>query len=173
MISNSSGAPVLQLGTSQGTTEPSTKSVWSVQHHAEACRAVTFLDGGAKLLSCSLDKSVALMDAEVDGAVCWQQQNAYAAGINACHLLPHALLGLIATGDDDGAVKLWDVRQRQVRLKVSRAMRALFVRSVVFFMYDSNRRLQVLLPMTTTSVISHMVMMRASGNLSRLLGMVL
>lgn len=105
-----------------GTTEPSARSMWSVQHHAEACRAVTFLQGGAKLLSCSLDQSVAVMDVEVDGAVSWQHQNAHAAGINACHVLPDEFLGLIATGDDDGAVKLWDVRQRQVCLKVSRAM---------------------------------------------------
>ena len=92
-----------------------TSLVWSATQHTEACRAVGFTQDGAHLLACSLDRSVALLDVEHGGQVFWRQEAAHAAGINACHLLPGAeLKGLIATGDDEGAVKLWDVRQ-QVR----------------------------------------------------------
>ena len=39
-------------------------------------------------------------------AVAWSQPAAHKTAINACCLLPGKLRGLIATGDDDGTVKL-------------------------------------------------------------------
>jgi len=59
-------------------------------------------------VSCSADKSIAGLNAE--GAVSWRIPSAHDASINCIQYLnEHS----VATGDDDGCVKLWDVRSRK------------------------------------------------------------
>jgi WD repeat-containing protein 55 len=85
----------------------------STDHHTESCRSICNVDEES-YMTASADKSIAQVDVET-AAVSWHNEGAHDAGINvllntgeASH--PH---GLIASGDDDGWLKLWDVRQER------------------------------------------------------------
>ena len=106
-------------------------------HHTDSCRAVEFSAAGDALYSVSADKTLCAMDA--NGQLVWRQENAHDAGINVLSLLGNGIGGvaagggtcgtcdsgaqgggaaaavpaIVATGDDDGVVRVWDVRQRR------------------------------------------------------------
>jgi len=80
--------------------------------HADSVRALRFSDDGGRLFTASADGSVAAADAR--GAPAWRAAAAHGgAALNALALYStgggaeHALL---VTGDEDGGVRLWDVR---------------------------------------------------------------
>eukprot|EP00967_Tisochrysis_lutea_P134604 scaffold237897_cov30-Tisochrysis_lutea.AAC.1 len=76
--------------------------------HTEACRSVRFDPAGTHLLSCSSDCSVQRRDIESNQPV-WRMRRAHDSSINVCVPLgPHG----VGTGDDDGIVHVWDVRQK-------------------------------------------------------------
>eukprot|EP01044_Picomonas_judraskeda_P017955 COSAG03_NODE_3468_length_1993_cov_5.644139_2_plen_295_part_00 len=98
--------------------EPQTR-VHQLTHHSDSCRSMCCTDSGA-LFTCSADKSLSVVDLTT-GGVSWRHENAHATGINECLLVGEATnpAGMIATGDDDGCVKLWDVRQKKEAMSFS------------------------------------------------------
>ena len=70
---------------------------------------VLFSDDGGLLFSCTSDGSVCTYDPQSGKSVATLGA-AHAASINAGAYVAGA--GLLATGDDEGVVKLWDVRQK-------------------------------------------------------------
>ncbi|KAM9701184.1 WD repeat-containing protein 55 isoform 1-T1 [Menidia menidia] len=88
-------------------TEGATRELWSSGHHLKSCRQVRFSADGLKLVSVSRDKSVHLLDAE-RGQLVTRIRGAHAAPINTLLLVDENIL---ATGDDGGTVKVWDMRK--------------------------------------------------------------
>ncbi|XP_062591946.1 WD repeat-containing protein 55-like isoform X3 [Saccostrea cucullata] len=79
-----------------------------LEHHKKACRAVRFSDDGLHLYTASKDKSIQIVDLNT-GAVKHK--------IKAAHSSPiYSLLvtgeNFLASGDDDGYLKLWDLRTK-------------------------------------------------------------
>ena len=101
-----------------GGAEPQTL-LHTLGHHSDSCRSMCCTDDGA-LFTCSADKSLSVVDLTT-GGVSWRHENAHATGINECLLVGEATnpAGMIATGDDDGCVKLWDVRQKKEAMSFS------------------------------------------------------
>ncbi|PKI67331.1 hypothetical protein CRG98_012280 [Punica granatum] len=79
-----------------------------VNAHSESCRAVRFISDGKAILSGSPDCSILATDVET-GSVVARVENAHEAAINRLVNLTEAT---IATGDDNGCIKVWDTRQR-------------------------------------------------------------
>uniref|UniRef100_A0A3B3ZJC6 WD repeat-containing protein 55 n=1 Tax=Periophthalmus magnuspinnatus TaxID=409849 RepID=A0A3B3ZJC6_9GOBI len=88
-------------------TEGRTTELWSSGHHMKSCRAVRFSADGQKLFSVSRDKAVHVLDAE-SGKLVTRIRGAHTAPINALKIIDENLL---ATGDDAGTVKVWDMRR--------------------------------------------------------------
>jgi len=82
--------------------------VLDVQHHTDSCRAVKFSSDGNAMYSGSADQSLVCIDRQ--GSIIWATPNAHSAGINRIQLTGS---GLVVTGDDEGGVKLWDIRQQR------------------------------------------------------------
>lgn len=92
---------------SYSCTEGETKELWSSGHHLKSCREVAFSHDGQKLFSVSKDKSVHVMDVEV-GKLVTRITKAHSVPINALLLVDENVL---ATGDDGGTLKVWDMRK--------------------------------------------------------------
>eukprot|EP00873_Tetraselmis_striata_P019895 jgi/Tetstr1/440159/TSEL_028515.t1 len=86
-----------------------TQRVFDLAAHTESCRAVRFTSEGSLLLSASADCSILATDTAT-GAAAARLENAHSCGVNTLECIDATVL---ASGDDDGTVKLWDVRQRQ------------------------------------------------------------
>jgi hypothetical protein len=74
--------------------------------HTGAVRGARFTAEGDALFTVSSDRAVKRVDAA--GAATWARLDAHAAAINAVAPFPGGFL--VATGDDDGGVKVWDSR---------------------------------------------------------------
>ncbi|XP_029381928.1 WD repeat-containing protein 55 [Echeneis naucrates] len=92
---------------SYSCTEGETREVWSSGHHLKSCRQVRFSADGLKLCSVSRDKAVHLLDVE-RGQLVTRIRGAHSAPINSLLLVDENLL---ATGDDGGTLKVWDMRK--------------------------------------------------------------
>ena len=115
----------------------STNRVMSLSNHTDSCRAVAFSARGDSLYSASSDKSLCCIDQT--GAAVWRAEGAHDEPINAMLVLDGQGAGdggdgssfccdafsggaaalasasapaAVATADDEGVVKVWDVRQR-------------------------------------------------------------
>ncbi|KAL0487517.1 hypothetical protein AKO1_008641, partial [Acrasis kona] len=77
--------------------------------HTESVREVCFSDDGKYMLSVSADKSINAVNVERNKTK-WQVKDAHAHAINTFIVCDE---NLIATGDDDGYIKVWDVRQKK------------------------------------------------------------
>ncbi|KAJ0055891.1 hypothetical protein NL108_014391 [Boleophthalmus pectinirostris] len=88
-------------------TEGQTRELWSSGHHMKSCRAVRFSADGQKLFSVSRDKAVHVLEAE-SGKLVTRIRGAHTAPINALKIIDENLL---ATGDDAGTLKVWDMRK--------------------------------------------------------------
>ncbi|MBN3297367.1 WDR55 protein, partial [Amia calva] len=88
-------------------TEGENKELWSSGHHLKSCREVAFSHDGEKLFSISKDKSVHIMDVE-KGKLVTRISKAHSYPIN-CMLLVDE--NIVATGDDNGFLKVWDLRR--------------------------------------------------------------
>ncbi|XP_043077875.1 WD repeat-containing protein 55 [Puntigrus tetrazona] len=91
---------------SYSCTEGENRELWSSGHHLKSCRKVLFSGDGQKLFSVSKDKAVHIMDAEA-GKLLTRIPKAHRAPINALLLVDE---NIFATGDDEGALKVWDLR---------------------------------------------------------------
>ncbi|RVE60851.1 hypothetical protein OJAV_G00185170 [Oryzias javanicus] len=92
---------------SYSCTEGETRELWSSGHHLKSCRQVRFSADGLKLFSVSRDKAVHQLDVE-RGQLVSRIRGAHAAAINSLLLVDENIL---ATGDDGGTLKVWDMRK--------------------------------------------------------------
>ncbi|KAL2643045.1 hypothetical protein R1flu_010632 [Riccia fluitans] len=95
----------LQLFKYGANTEP--EKLWAVNAHTESCRGVRFAEGGRFILSASSDRSVLATDPET-GITAARLTDAHSAAINR---IVNATETTVATGDDEGTIKIWDTRQ--------------------------------------------------------------
>lgn len=86
----------------------SVAQTWSARPHKESCRSVRFSADGASVFSAGVDGTLQQRDLETNQPT-WRMRHAATTGINALTLLGD--VG-IATGDDEGGVRCWDLRQR-------------------------------------------------------------
>ncbi|KAI5073025.1 hypothetical protein GOP47_0011038 [Adiantum capillus-veneris] len=85
------------------------QSVWSVDAHSESCRALRFGEDGHYVLTASPDCSILATNVETGQAVA-RLSNAHSSPINRLINLTECT---IASGDDDGTIKVWDTRQNK------------------------------------------------------------
>ncbi|KAK9284466.1 hypothetical protein L1049_023639 [Liquidambar formosana] len=79
-----------------------------VHAHSESCRAVRFINDGHAILTGSPDFSILSTDVET-GSTIARLENSHGAAINR---LVNLTGSTIASGDDEGCIKVWDTRQR-------------------------------------------------------------
>uniref|UniRef100_A0A7N0UKX3 WD repeat-containing protein 55 n=1 Tax=Kalanchoe fedtschenkoi TaxID=63787 RepID=A0A7N0UKX3_KALFE len=79
-----------------------------VHAHTESCRALRFINGGQAILTGSPDCSILATDVETGSAIA-RLEDSHGAAINR---LVNLTESTIASGDDDGCIKVWDTRQR-------------------------------------------------------------
>ncbi|CAK8530429.1 unnamed protein product [Lathyrus sativus] len=82
--------------------------VLEIHAHTESCRAARFINGGRALLTGSPDFSILATDVET-GSTIARLDNAHEAAINRLINLTEST---VASGDDDGCIKVWDTRER-------------------------------------------------------------
>uniref|UniRef100_A0A3B5AUP0 WD repeat-containing protein 55 n=1 Tax=Stegastes partitus TaxID=144197 RepID=A0A3B5AUP0_9TELE len=92
---------------SYSCTEGENRELWSSGHHLKSCRQLRFSEDGLKLFSVSRDKAVHLLDVE-QGRLVTRIRGAHGAPINSLLLVDENIL---ATGDDGGTLKVWDMRK--------------------------------------------------------------
>uniref|UniRef100_A0A3Q2YXW9 WD repeat-containing protein 55 n=1 Tax=Hippocampus comes TaxID=109280 RepID=A0A3Q2YXW9_HIPCM len=92
---------------SYSCTEGENRELWSSGHHLKSCRQVRFSDDGEKLYSVSKDKAVHVLDVE-RGRLVSRIRGAHGAPINSLLLVD---ANILATGDDGGTLKVWDMRK--------------------------------------------------------------
>ncbi|GLJ40721.1 hypothetical protein SUGI_0841650 [Cryptomeria japonica] len=90
------------------------QTLWSTTAHNESCRAVRFVDGGRSVLTASPDCSILSTNVETGQPIA-RLDNAHGAAINRLVNLTDTT---IASGDDDGTIKVWDTRQNSCCNKV-------------------------------------------------------
>ncbi|CAN6834615.1 unnamed protein product, partial [Brassica oleracea var. botrytis] len=79
-----------------------------VHAHKESCRAVRFIDDGQRIVTASADCSILATDAETGASVA-HLEHAHEDAVNTLITVTETT---IASGDDQGCVKIWDTRQR-------------------------------------------------------------
>uniref|UniRef100_A0A668S875 WD repeat-containing protein 55 n=1 Tax=Oreochromis aureus TaxID=47969 RepID=A0A668S875_OREAU len=92
---------------SYSCTEGENRELWSSGHHLKSCRQVRFTADGEKLYSVSRDKAVHQLDVE-RGQLVTRIRGAHGAPINSLLLVDE---NVVATGDDGGTLKVWDMRK--------------------------------------------------------------
>ncbi|XP_015580621.1 WD repeat-containing protein 55 [Ricinus communis] len=90
------------------SSDSSPQRLLEVQAHSDSCRAVRFINGGQALLSASSDRSILATDVET-GSPIGRVESAHE---DAIFSLINLTESTIATGDDQGCIKVWDTRQR-------------------------------------------------------------
>ena len=93
-------------------SEGSIVQTWSARPHKGACRAVRFAEDGETIFSTGVDGTLQQRSVETNQPT-WRRRNAAEGPVNSLTLLSG--IG-IATGDDDGRVRCWDLRQHKVAL---------------------------------------------------------
>ncbi|OAY62895.1 WD repeat-containing protein 55, partial [Ananas comosus] len=80
----------------------------AIRAHDESCRAVRFVDSGRVILTASPDCSILATDVET-GTTIARLEDAHGDAINRLVNLTETM---VASGDDEGCIKVWDTRQR-------------------------------------------------------------
>lgn len=86
-----------------------TEELWSSKEFKKSSRAVRFSEDGSTLISISKDKSWKVFDVET-GKTSKTYLKAHDVGIYSVAM---AGANFVVTGDDDGRLKLWDLRQEK------------------------------------------------------------
>jgi WD40 repeat protein len=81
----------------------------TVRCHDTACRTLCFVNDGSLLLTGSSDRSILATDVST-GKLLSRLTNAHKAPVNRLVAVDK---NTIVSGDDDGAVKVWDTRQQK------------------------------------------------------------
>ncbi|KAJ3206316.1 WD domain repeat-containing protein 55 [Clydaea vesicula] len=97
----------------EGREDKVNKQLFKNNFHKESCRGVQFSVDGNLLFTASVDKSLSTIEIE-NGKTSASFKNAHSDAINSLKVLTE---NLVATGDDSGTVKIWDIRQRKVSIK--------------------------------------------------------
>ncbi|NWY03473.1 WDR55 protein, partial [Nothoprocta ornata] len=84
-----------------------TRELWSSGHHLKSCRDVAFSLDGHKLFTVSKDKSIQVLTVEA-GCLETRFSKAHSSALNC--VLP-VTEHVFATGDEGGALKVWDLRK--------------------------------------------------------------
>lgn len=79
-----------------------------VNAHSESCRTVRFINDGRAIVTGSPDCSILATDVET-GSEIVRLENSHGAAVNRIVNLTEST---IASGDDEGCIKVWDTRQR-------------------------------------------------------------
>ncbi|KAG0710174.1 WD repeat-containing protein 55 [Chionoecetes opilio] len=90
-----------------------TEEMTRFSHHKMSCRSVCYNENGSLLYTTSKDKSLAVLDMG-SSAVKQHIWEAHEAPISSFFLVDE---NMCATGDDEGTVKLWDMRKRKAVFK--------------------------------------------------------
>ncbi|KAL6342313.1 hypothetical protein AAG906_007527 [Vitis piasezkii] len=77
-------------------------------HGEESCRAVRFINKGHAIVTGSPDRSILATDVETGSAIA-RLEHSHGAAINRLINLTETT---IASGDDEGCIKVWDTRQQ-------------------------------------------------------------
>lgn len=85
------------------------RELWSSGHHMKSCRQVRFSTDGSQVYSVSRDKSVHVLDVE-RGQLVTRIRKAHESPINSLLVVDENLL---ATGDDEGSLKVVGLVQNQ------------------------------------------------------------
>eukprot|EP00252_Welwitschia_mirabilis_P000432 TRINITY_DN1042_c0_g2_i1.p1 TRINITY_DN1042_c0_g2~~TRINITY_DN1042_c0_g2_i1.p1 ORF type:complete len:353 (+),score=62.93 TRINITY_DN1042_c0_g2_i1:221-1279(+) len=85
----------------------SAERLWSQVAHETSCRGVRFIESGKTLLTASSDCSILAIDVETGRHVA-RLDNAHPHPINCLTNLTEAT---VASGDDEGIIKIWDIRK--------------------------------------------------------------
>ncbi|XP_015185850.1 PREDICTED: WD repeat-containing protein 55 homolog [Polistes dominula] len=88
-------------------TNETTELVSSIESHLKACRDIEFDHDGKILYSTAKDLSIMMTDVETEKLVRFYE-NAHEQPVYTMTILGEHTF---ATGDDDGVVKMWDIRQ--------------------------------------------------------------
>ncbi|KAI9221702.1 WD40-repeat-containing domain protein [Blastocladiella britannica] len=91
-------------------TPESTKRQFVSRHHKDSVRSIAFGPDGRHLYSCSVDRSIQVLDMETRQVVN-KKGKAHENPINVITPLNE---NLVATGDDMGRVRIWDMRSKSV-----------------------------------------------------------
>eukprot|EP00826_Nyctotherus_ovalis_P055401 TRINITY_DN7351_c0_g1_i1.p1 TRINITY_DN7351_c0_g1~~TRINITY_DN7351_c0_g1_i1.p1 ORF type:complete len:325 (+),score=65.45 TRINITY_DN7351_c0_g1_i1:212-1186(+) len=92
--------------------EGKTSLLWELKHHSDSCRRVCYSKDGKYLLTGSADMSVVITE---NGQFCCRLREAHNSPLTA---LVHIENAVFATGDEDGVIKVWDIRaQSETALK--------------------------------------------------------
>ncbi|XP_074561047.1 WD repeat-containing protein 55 [Curcuma longa] len=84
------------------------KRLLEIRAHNESCRALRFVDSGRVILTGSPDCSMLASDVETGKAIA-RLDEAHGDAINRIVNLTETT---VASGDDEGCIKVWDTRQR-------------------------------------------------------------
>ncbi|KAK4849234.1 hypothetical protein QYF36_022561 [Acer negundo] len=79
-----------------------------VHAHDDSCRAVRFINGGKAIVTGSSDHSILATDVETGSPIA-RLENSHE---DAIYSLINVTESTIASGGDDGCIKVWDTRQR-------------------------------------------------------------
>ncbi|GFO47550.1 WD repeat-containing protein 55 [Plakobranchus ocellatus] len=83
-------------------------------HHKKACRTLRFSEDGRQLYSASKDKSLLSLDVET-GKLKKRIKNAHESPIYSMVVTGDRFL---ATGDDEGVLKVWDMRTKEATVEM-------------------------------------------------------
>ncbi|XP_019361549.1 PREDICTED: WD repeat-containing protein 55 [Gavialis gangeticus] len=87
--------------------EGGNQELWSSGHHLKSCREVSFSHDGQKLFTVSKDKSIHILSVE-EGRLVTRFLKAHSSALNSLLVIDEHLF---ATGDDNGMLKVWDLRK--------------------------------------------------------------
>ncbi|KAH6773115.1 transducin family protein / WD-40 repeat family protein [Perilla frutescens var. hirtella] len=88
--------------------EATPQKLLEVNAHTESCRALRFVNEGRGIVTGSPDCSILATDVETGTAIA-RLENSHGAAVNRIVNLTEST---IASGDDEGCIKVWDTRQR-------------------------------------------------------------
>jgi len=90
------------------TEQPKHTIIARLHHHKESCRAIVFHPSGDFLYTGSADKSIAIIDMRsIIPRLCFHLPNAHASALNCLELYD---ANWLVSGDDDGFIRVWDLR---------------------------------------------------------------
>ncbi|KAJ8751257.1 hypothetical protein K2173_016438 [Erythroxylum novogranatense] len=98
----------LQLYRYSSDSSSSPQRLLDISAHTDSCRAVRFIDGGRAMVTGSSDRSILATDVETGSPIA-RLENAHEDAIFSLINLTDTT---IATGDDQGCIKVWDTRQQ-------------------------------------------------------------
>ncbi|XP_057958822.1 WD repeat-containing protein 55 isoform X2 [Malania oleifera] len=90
------------------SVDSSPQRLLEIHAHSESCRAVRFINEGRAIVTGSPDCSILATDVETGSAIA-RLENAHGAAVNRLITFTEST---IASGDDEGCIKVWDTRQR-------------------------------------------------------------